>query len=241
MINNSEKRIGRFTSSQVYRLCKSLKSGAPTKAFETYIEEVGISRALNRSTKTEVKTRPMLWGKVMEVVLFNLLGMEYTLEHKSTVTHSEYGDFWSGTPDLVAKNKVGEIKCFEPMHFGRLSFALKSEDIETIKEIEPEAYWQTVSNAILCNKKRAEIIAYMPYRSELEEILTLIEESNFLERNELEPTDFYFMRMENIESLPYLPDDSGFSNINTFEFEVPEKDIEFLTNRIITAESHFKL
>ena len=171
----------------------------------------------------------------MEVVLFNLLGLEYKLEYKNTFLHPKYGEFWSGTPDLVAEDKIGEIKCFEPLHFGKLSKLLIKGDIDEIKKEEKEVYWQCVSNAIICDKPKAEIIAYMPYKSELEAIIAQIEETNFLERHGMNDFDYYFMTHEPIETLPYLPDDSKFSNINKLVFEVPEEDKEFLTERMIEA------
>ena len=240
-INNSELRVGHFTSSQIYKLCKSLKSGKPTQSFYTYVKEVGLERLMGRSSKSVVKTQSMKWGKLMEVVLFNLLGMEYTMEHKSTRKHPLYGKFWTGTPDLIVpKVKTGEIKCFEPLHFAQLSVALLTEDTEVIKNDEPEAYWQSISNSLICGLDKAEIIAYMPYRTELEEILKLVEETNFLEKNGLDPTDYYFLTRENIESLPHLPDNSKMSNVNTFEFEIPSADEIFLTNRVMEANNLFK-
>jgi len=236
MINNSELRHGHFTSSQISRLCGSLKNGNPTKAFFSYIEEVKMQRLLGRSTKTEVKTQSIKWGSLMEVVLFNLLGLQYLMHHKSTKLHHKYGEFWSGTPDLEASQiKTGEIKCFEPLHFAKLSITLLTKDTEIIKKNEPEAYWQSISNSLICGYDKTEIIAYMPYKTELEEIIKNVEETNFLERNMLDPGDYYFLYRDNIESLPYLPDDSKMSNINSFEFEIPKEDREFITNRILLA------
>lgn len=235
-INNSKLRIGNFTSSQIHRLCKSLKNGNPTASFYSYCEEVMVERQIKRSSKTNIKTRPMKWGKLMEVVLFNILGLEYTMEHINTKVHPEYS-FWSGTPDLIAPNvKTGEIKCFEPLHFVKLSNALLSKNTEVIKENEPEAYWQAVSNSLICGFDRTEIIAYMPYFSELELIIDKIESSDFLTDNNLDDKDYYFISRDEIDTLPYLPDDSPYSNINSFEFEIPESDKWFLIERVKMAE-----
>jgi hypothetical protein len=237
-ILNSELRIGKFTSSQIHRLCKSLKSGKPTAAFYSYAEEVYYESLLGRSIKTKANTKPMKWGKLMEVVLYNILGMAYTMEHKSTVIHKDY-NFWSGTPDLEVKGvKTGEIKCFEPLHFAKLSCALLTKNPERIKELEPEAYWQAVSNSILLGYDKTEIIAYMPYKSELIEIIEQVENSNFLEINNLEPSDYYFLTQDNLDSLPYLPDESDFSNVNKFEFVIPEQDKEHLINRVVNANEY---
>lgn len=234
---DNTKRQFRFTSSQMYRLCASLKSGKPSQAFFGYVEEKSLEKMIGRTSKTQVKTQSMKWGNLMEVVLFDLIGsVQYEMVHKDTLLHPKYGNFWSGTPDLIVKDKkVGEIKCFEPLHFAKLSKALLSEDIEVIKKEEPAVYWQVLSNALILGVDICEIIAYMPYKNELEEIIEMVEETNFLERNKLNPGDYYFLTRENIESLPYLPDESEFSNINSFEFEVPKEDAEFLTERIIEA------
>lgn len=284
-INNSKDRIGYFTSSQIYRLCKSegstvykfykdkkdydegkrctrnfntkeeagnaskgidnafileCKPELP-KSFNTYAEEVYYEKLMGRSIKTEVKTRPMLWGSLMEVVLFNLLGLDYKMTHKATMKHPVYSSFWSGTADLIVPEiKTGEIKCFEPNHFCKLSLALLSKDIEVIKAKEPEAYWQATSNSLIHGFSKTEIIAYMPYKSELKEIITLIEDTNFLEKNGLNPYDYYFMTQDNIESMPYLPDDSKMSNINSFEFEIPKLDALFCENRVVEARCKVK-
>ena len=155
--------------------------------------------------------------------------------HKQTLVHPKY-DFWSGTPDLKTPIKVGEIKCYEPKKFAALSRCLLKKDVELLKSNFKEEYWQVVSNAIILGVDFAEIMAYMPYKSELLEIINEVQEANFLERNELNPQDyFYWLNEDNIDSLPYLPDDSKASNINKFEFEVPKDDIVFLTERIIMA------
>lgn len=233
---DNNKRKGRITSSQMHRVCASLKSGNPSSAFFTYAEEVASERYIGRSSKTEVKTRPMLWGSLMEIVLFNELGMGWTMSHKNTILHNKYPDIWSGTPDFIASEKVAEAKCFEPKNFGLLSMCLDKKDVNIFKENFKEIYWQVVSNSVLSNKKKAVVIAYMPRKSELLEIIEKVEDTDFLEDNNLRPADYYFINKENIESLPYLPNDSKASSINSFEFEVPEEDIKFMEKRVLLFE-----
>lgn len=233
MDNNN--RYGRFTSSQNYRAVASLKSGKPASPYFTYVQEKAVERAMGCVAETKVKVRPMLWGKLMEVVLFNLLGMEYKMVHKKTLVHKDHW-FWSGTPDLTTDIKIGEIKSYERKKFGSLSMCIANRDIELFKDNFAQEYWQCVSNACLYGVDRAEIIAYMPTYSELLEIIHKVQEENFLEANELDPTDYvYWFNEENIISLPYLPDSSPMSNVNSFEFAVPEKDVQFLTHRLIMA------
>lgn len=232
---NKELRAGRFTSSQASRVMASLKSGLPSSAFFTYVKEKAAERSMGITLGTEVKVRSILWGRLMEVVLFDLLGIEYKMEHKKTLVHPKY-PFWSGTPDLEHAEKVGEIKCYERKKFGLLSMCLNKQNIAELKNNFKEEYWQCVSNAALIGVKKAELIAYMPYLSELKELLDLVKDTNFLEKHGLPPEDYYWFTEENLDTMPYLPDDSPMSNVNSFEFEVPELDFVALEQRMIMAD-----
>lgn len=235
MDNNLRTKF--FTSSQMFRLASTLKSGKPGQAFFGYVDEVFGERISHCDSDLEVKAFATKWGSLMEVVLFNLLGIGYKMTHKATLVHSKYSTFWSGTPDLIAeKIKIGEIKSFFPKAFVALSVCLAHKSIDKFRDEFPKEYWQCVSNAILCGLKRAEIIVYMPYEKELLEIIEQIEDSNFLEMNGLDPQDYYFMTRSDIKSLPHLPDDSPMSNVNSFEFDIPSEDIIFLTKRVLEAE-----
>lgn len=239
---DNKNRSGFFTSSQMSRLAASLKSGKPSQAYYGYIKEVVAEKSMGRVCDVQVKTQPIKWGNLMEVVLFNMIGIGYSMTHKQTIRHFKYSNIWSGTPDLIATGKkIGEIKCFQPKNFSLLSLCLLKKDVEVFKNEFPKEYWQCVSNAILCKLKVAEIIAFMPYKSHLKQIIDQIEETNFLEMNGLDPQDYYFMTRNDIESLPYLPDDSPMQNINSFEFKIPNEDIEFLTQRVIDAEKEVEL
>lgn len=230
------KRNGKFTSSQLYRICGSIKSGAPTAAFNTYVEEVYSERLLGRSSEVEIKAQPMKWGSLMEIVLFNLLGLGYKMTHKQTIVHPVM-NFFSGTPDLIAETiKIGEIKSYYPKNFALLSMCLLGKNISDLKKKFPKEYWQCVGNAILCDVEVAELICYMPYKSELQSIIEKVIEEDFLYENGLDPQDYYFLSRNDIESLPYLPDDSKMSNVNSFEFKIPDKDIEHVIKRLKMAE-----
>lgn len=225
-----------FTSSKIYRLCGSLKDGSPSKAFYSYVEDIKYEIYMGRSIEVNSNTKTLKWGSIGEIVLFNLLGLEYQMEHKATIKHKTISNY-SGTPDLKTELKVGEIKCPYPKQFAKATLCLLKKDIELVKEELPVYYWQVLSNAILLDLDIVEIIVYMPYLDELIEIIQQIEDTNFLERNELNPNDYYFMRQDDINTLPFLPNDSKMSNINRFEFEVPKQDKEFLLERIKLAVS----
>lgn len=228
---NHEKRNGFMTSSQASRTADGAKLEKPTQKFYTYIDENIIEICTNRSIKTELNVKATKWGKLMEVLIMDHLGLEYRASHESTIVHPTIRRF-SGTPDLRAKGKIGEIKCYEPKKFGALSLCLLQEDRALLKSNFKDEYWQCVQNAILCNVPNAELIAFMPRKSELMAILEKIEEGDFLQKYGLLESDYYFMRPENIESLAYLPNDSPMQSLNSFEFVVPGEDKEWLLKRV---------
>ena len=256
----AEKRTGNFTSSEVYKLIptgsvpmskdelvefkkenpgskKRNKDSRFSELGKTYIKEKRNEILMGRSSSVEVNTKPLKWGSLMEVVLFqkNELGLNYRMAHKLTIVHDTIKHF-SGTPDLIELGvKIGEIKSFYPNNFCNLSLCLLEKDIELFKKDFSKEYWQCVSNSILCDVDRAEIIVYMPYYDELIDIIGQVQETNILEANNLNPTDYWFLQNDDINTLPFLPNDSKMSNINRMEFEVPKADKEFLISRIKEA------
>ena len=239
-------RDGYFTSSQISRLCASLKSGLPSSAFYTYVEETYYSVMLGRSLGVEIKTVPIKWGQLMECVLFDMVGLEYTMQHKNTIA-SKTLQRHSGTPDLEQKGvKVGEIKCYYPKKFAELSLCLMKKDVDLLRKSFPSEYWQCISNAILTGVDTAELLCFMPTKENLIKVIEEVNNEDLLERNGLNPADYYFMSTEGkliediIESLPYLPEAAKLESVNTFEFKVPQADKEFLIDRVTLAQNELK-
>lgn len=229
-----EKRQGRGTSSQAYRIVASIKNGQPSSAFYTYAEEVAIERTVGRRLTEEVTAKSLSWGSLMECVVFNSLpGFDYRMEHKNTTEHFDYPELWSGTPDLISDTKTAEIKCYFLKKFMLFSKALRKGDINEIKKDFPQPYWQLVSNCILTKKNVGELIVYIPTRSQLEQVLDAVENTDFLTDWNLNPIDYYQYRTENIEKFPYMPDGTKFDNLNTLVFEIPSEDKKFLTDKFL--------
>ena len=70
----------------------------------------------------------------------------------------------------------------------------------------------------------------MPYKSELEEIQEMA--ANY---DGLDMWKYRFIYESEWWELSVLPDDSYYKNLNSFEFEVPKDDIDFLTERVELA------
>jgi hypothetical protein len=234
MIENKD-RIGNFTSSNIYKLCGSLKDGEASKSYETYIKEKMYERKLKRSLEVGAYSQSMTWGKFLEKRVNDNLPLNYQMLHKTTNVHYKY-DFWAGSVDFLVPNvKIAELKCFEPKNFASYVTSLMTGDTEYIKKEHPKEYWQMVSNACIHKVPKMEAIVYMPYESEMEDIRELAEDSEYLSAIGMMPWEVRFITEKPNSQLAVLPNDSAFKNLNIFEFDVPVEDVVFLTKRIISA------
>lgn len=225
-IINNENRIGRFTSSKISALMSEGKiKGTFGKPALTYIQEKNYERKLGRSLSVESNAKALVWGKLCECVVFNKLGENYYPVSGKTIEHPYY-NFWSGSPD--ARNfendiqKVVEIKC--PLTLKSFCQFAECETIEEVREKHPDGedyYWQIVSNGILTNCTKAELIIYCPLKSELDEIREMA-------------TDYWIAKGTD-EELPWIPENSTYKNLIKFEFEIPDTDIQLLTKKVVEA------
>lgn len=236
------ERIGRFTSSNIWKLTtldRSGKSfGAPAL---TYIEEKRAERTLGRSIDLGKQSQATIWGKIMEYYCHKFeLGLEYTLCSDETLVHPKL-KFFSGSPDFTKERTTGDIKCFEPKRFYEFTINLMKliEGLITLddfKKEEKEIYWQVVSNCILTNNPKGEFISYTPTEEQLLQIRQELEETNILEKLNIEPWQGRFITEKPLYELPYIPSGIKFPNFVNFEFQVPADDIIFLTKKVCDAE-----
>lgn len=229
-ITENKERVGRFTSSKIHLLVKSgrAKKDKFTVQGYSYIEAKRYERKLKKSIDIEKYSRAMAWGKFLEMYVFSLIGLEYKIDSLSTVIKNEY---WAGSTDLLVGGiKVADIKCYEPLKFCKYSEALMRGDIELLKKNFEQEYWQLVSNAIINKTPKAEAICFMPYESELEEIRKMADNYDGADQ-----WKYRFIVESPKSELAYMPNDSEYKNINTFEFEVPQEDKDFLTQRVEDA------
>lgn len=224
-------RIGNYTSGKIYKLMANGKgvNGFGALAI-TYIEEKNLERKLGRSISTDAYSRDMAWGSFLEKQVYNYLEFGYNLVSKETFTHSAI-PYWSGSPDLIMPGKkIGEIKCYQPKNFAKYADVLMQQNAELLKTECPEEYWQCVSNAIINKVPTAEAIAYMPYESELPIIAEMA-----ADYDEADQWKYRFIYESDKSALAYLPDYGYYKNLNRFEFEVPQADIDLLTERVKLA------
>ena len=219
----------------------------PGKAALTYIRETNMERRLERSLTDESNARPLSWGKLCEYLVFLLLDTAYILTSTETVLHKIIR-WWAGSPDGEKTDTVIDIKApftlksfcvlVQPLYDGLQGWEAMCaiRDGYTDKngfehDAHPDGekyYWQLVSNAILLKKKYAELIVFMPYKSEIEAIKAEAMKEKYGGK-------YFWVSMANEGELPFLPEDGYYKNINIIRFEVPEADKLLLTKRVLQA------
>lgn len=240
-MTNNTNRIGNFTSSEIVALTSEGKTkGTFSKPALTYIDETNFERLLGRSISDEQTAKPLTWGKLLEGRVFDLLGLQYILSSQDTIVHPDI-DFWAGSPDgkTADGETVIDIKCpitlksfcqlVKPLCMG-LSGEVAMKHIRDNHKDGEKYFWQLVSNSILEKTKYAELIVYMPYKSELEEIKALAQSvpSDMLSK-------YYWIAMAQDGELPYINDNGYYKNINIIRFEVHQEYRDWLTMKVQEA------
>lgn len=253
MINNVA-RVGNFTSSEIVALTANGKKkgtlGAPAL---NYILECNMERNLGRSIDTELNARPVTWGELGEKFVFeNRLDTAYQLVSKDTIIHPEY-PFWSGSPDankFDIGRTVADIKCpntlksfcqlVYPLYQGKNGMEamnilrkgiIDQDSGEVAVKKHPDGekfYWQLVSNAILTDSKYAELIIFMPYKSELELIKEMAANLDSAKQYR-----YFWISNAPEDELPFIVEGGFYRNLNTIRFEVPEEDKKSLIERAV--------
>lgn len=230
-ILSNENRNGNFTSSQIWKLTSLAKNqkdfGKPAL---TYIQEKIYERKLKRSISTDAETRPTIWGKFLEPRVHNLLGLDYEHVNDVTLRHSKY-PFWVGSPDFRKTKLVADSKCPQPKAFCELVENC-SKGIETFKAQHEDFYWQLVSNACITNSDKIELIVYMPYEDELDEIREVA-----MNYDDYDQYKYRFIYESSKHQLAYLPNNSEYKNLNIFTFPLIEEDAKFLETKVIEANN----
>ncbi len=231
----SPSRNGNFTSSEIFRLMKKGK-GKDSWSVEadSYIAECNMERRLGRSVETQIDARPLSWGKCVERRAFNVLGLDYTLRSSETIQHPEI-PFWWGSPDATTRFACSDLKCpltlisfcqmLDP-YYDNGKLVHEGLSIEAVRENHKEGdkyFWQIVSNCILTGKRIGQLIVYVPYLEELEEIKTLADGN----------PDYYWRWSADQEKLSYLIKGGHYKNINVIEFDILQRDVDALTERVI--------
>ncbi|MFT5724149.1 MAG: hypothetical protein ACI9JN_001266 [Bacteroidia bacterium] len=237
-IVKNQNRVGRFTSSNIASLIKEGrgKNDVFSVAGMTYIKTKYLERKLKRSTDLGGGGRSANWGLFLEQFVYSHFSdLGYEILADKTHSHPTIKSL-SGSADLVKKGvKVGDIKCYEPLKFAQMVDCFKKDDLDLFKKEFAKEYWQLVSNAMIHGVKEAESIVYMPTVSELAEIRELA--SNY---DGADQWKYRFIYESEDHELAFLPEDSEYESFNSYQFTVPQEDIDLLTSRLELAEKEIE-
>jgi len=115
---------------------------------------------------------------------------------------------------------------------------LEAQDPELLKAKKPEYFWQLVSSSILTGAPYAELIIYVPYKSELDTIKEMANQHSW--DGKLDENDVAFINFANDNDLPHLIDGGGYNNLYSFKWKVDAADKEMLTARVKLAVKELK-
>lgn len=245
-MNQEKKRIGRFTSSEVYLLFSEPTAGkkkegeifgAPAK---NYIEETNFERLLGRSISEDINSRPTSWGNLLELKASkdaNVLGLDYELTSKVTICHPTI-DCYAGSPDGIIHSEQGNVVFDVKSPYTLKSFC-QLYQCKTIQELRDnykygeQYFWQLVGNSILTDCSIAELLVYCPFKSELQSIRDMAHSA----KEEEGQRNFFWVDSAMDDDLPYIPDGNpNYDHIHKIRFEVTDEIKTQLTNRVLEAQ-----
>lgn len=243
----SPDRNGNFTSSKIGLLMtEGRKAGSLGAPALSYIEELNMERRLGRALCDDVDARALSWGKLCEIRVFELLGLEYTLCSQETLSHPTIS-CWKGSPDAKCEGgKVAEIKCPKTLkafclsvdpyndyengiHYDALTIEAYRANLKEGKKGDKH-YWQTVSNGILTYSDQGELIIYCPYQSELQAIRELA--ANFDGDKQFR---YKWIADAPDDELPHLVDGGHYKNLNIISFPITDEIKAALTVQVINC------
>jgi hypothetical protein len=184
-----------------------------------------MSRRLGRSLTSETNARPTTWGKLCEPFAYQKLGFDYDLVSDVTLVHPDY-PFWVGSPDVTKTDTVGDIKC--PMTLKSFCTFVDAVGIGMIRKEHTDGekyYWQLVSNSILTNSTYAELIVFVPYRADLQELRLMA----------MDVKEYRWVEYADDWELPFLIEGKHYQDLNIIRFEVPQSDKDLLTECVERA------
>jgi YqaJ-like viral recombinase domain len=173
-------RLGRFTSSQIYKICGEKGFG---ELGNGYIRTRYFEQKSGISTDQEILNESVVHGNVNEPVALRRLAAKYGFEFLATQLAVEGEDSrFSSTPDalIMSANLDGinyeletiEVKCFQPDRHIECAMCETPQDV---KSVDKKTYWQVLHQMQICHALRGYLVYFHPDLPENEAGLNVIE------------------------------------------------------------------
>lgn len=156
-------RIGRFTSSEMWRLLTSPKtkeakeSGKLSETALTYIN-VKVAETLTGQQKASSYAYPLVFGKEQEPIAIEAFCEQTGFEWEE-IGFVAFGEWAGGSPDgIINETDILEIKC--PWAIETQLDYLMLTDQWDLKRLKPEYYWQVMSNLLFTMKEKGHFVSF---------------------------------------------------------------------------------
>jgi len=158
-------RIGRFTSSEIYRLMtepkavEAKKEGKLSEGALTYVYQK-VAETLTNQIKQSSYAFPLVYGKDMEEHGRNAF-LEKTGFIWDEIGFVSFGDHAGGSPDgIINETDILEVKCPSSIDT-HINYLLLTDQWD-LKREKPEYYWQVMSNLLFTKKEKGHFVSYDP-------------------------------------------------------------------------------
>lgn len=167
-------RIGRFTSSEMYKLLTNPKTkeaqeaGKLSETALTYIN-TKVAETITGKLKESSYAYPLVYGKETEAQAIE------TFCNKTGFVWDEigfvgFGDHAGGSPDgIINETDILEVKC--PYAIDTQIDYLQLTDQWDLKRLKPEYYWQVMSNLLFTHKAKGHFVSFDPRYPEKQQIV----------------------------------------------------------------------
>jgi len=166
MFNNTweQQRIGKFTSSEIWKLMSSGKKATFSQTGLTYIRSKA-AELITGEKAPDINSNAIEYGRSLEQEAFEYFKM--TVKSESAIYYGienpkffSFGDFAGGSPDGEYENAILEIKC--PYNSGNHITHLMINSSDELKDECPEYYWQIQANMLFTGKELGFFVSYDP-------------------------------------------------------------------------------
>lgn len=170
-------RIGRFTSSEMYRLITPPKTkedkdaGKLSETALTYVNEK-VAETLTGMAKQNSYAYPLVYGKETEAQAIEVF-CERTGFIWDEIGFVSFGDHAGGSPDgIINETDILEVKC--PYAIDTQVDYLQLTDQWDLMRLKPAYYWQCMSNLLFTGKERAHFVSFDPRYPDKQQIVHIV-------------------------------------------------------------------
>lgn len=167
-------RIGRFTSSEMYKLMTSPKTkeakeaGHLSETALTYVTEK-VGETLTGMANKNSYAFPLVYGKETEAQAIEVF-CERTGFIWDEIGFVPFGDHAGGSPDgIINEVDILEVKC--PFAIDTQVDYLQLTDQWDLMRLKPAYYWQCMSNLLFTGKSKCHFVSFDPRYPEKQQIV----------------------------------------------------------------------